>query len=740
MKASLRSVTLLYTVGLAFGVSAAVGVAMYVISSESLRRAYERRYEITVQEAAHQLLDPVYKYDAFAVQRLRDLLEQSHPALIRSLVLDVTDRPFGGWTQWRREEVWEDVVAVRQGGGWILNTNSERWRFVGPVADASDEIRGIVAFEYSTRELHRDLNQIAGAAVVTALSVTVLGCLIGFALARRATRPFSRLVESVREIGEQRFRTPVRVSTSLAEIDHLARALDDMASQLERTTVSLEEAETAQQEAERANDLKSRFLANLSHEVRTPLHAIIGHSDLLRAEGLGAGQGERVDGIRVAADALLRLIEDVLDLSKIESGNLEMTTEALDLEQVVREVVELTHLRADPGTVDLFGLVEPTVAPLRWGDADRIKQVLINLVTNALKFTRRGLVLLEVTAPAPDRVRFVVHDTGRGIPQSEIETVFQPFARLIESATLPGSGLGLAICSQLARAMDAEVRLDSVPGQGTKAIFEIPLKPVEEVAPPAERGCAVRLFGFPPSIEQSLRGWFGEDSAVASGDGELAVVYLEGCDHPAAVASAVRDVETVLVFSPSGGELPGVDQARTLRMPVTTQAIERGLKARETTPESTPSPEAFAALEVLIVEDNPINRVVLQAMLESMGCRVLKAVDGQEGLEAWREHDPGIILMDCSMPVLDGLEATRQIRREETATGAARVPILALTAHTLREDRLRCRDAGMDGFLSKPLALEDLRRALEEWSEGRSFDSERALGATGDPLSSAVEG
>lgn len=731
MKVSLRSVTMLYTVGLAFGVSAAVGVAMYAISSRSLERAYERQFEATAHEAAYQMVDPVYRLDAFGVQRLSDLLAETRPALSRSLVLDVEGRPFGGWSTWRREELDGELEAALTAGRWSITKSPGEWRFVGPVMDASARIHGAVAFEYSAGELRQDLNQTAAAAVVTALSVTLLGCVVGFALARRATRPFSRLVGSVREIGEQQFSAPVEVASPLAEIDDLAHALSRMASQLEKTTVSLEEAESARREAERANDLKSRFLQNLSHEVRTPLHAIVGHSDLLRAAGLTEGQAERVEGIRTAAGALLRLIEDILDLSRIESGNLELAHEAFDLEQTVREVVELTHVGAVPGTLDLFGLVAPDVAPLRWGDPDRLQQVLANLVSNALKFSSRGTVLLEVEAVASDRVRFVVSDTGPGIPDSELPTVLQPFARLIESAAIPGSGLGLTICSQLAAAMGAELRLESLSGEGTKAIFEVPMQPVRGVDPRSERSRRVRLFGFPAQVERGLRRWLGEVDDGGNAGKELALVYLEGCAEPASVAATVEDVEDVLVFSPTGGELAGVAQARTLRMPVTTGAIERALDATAATTPAVEAPARLLGLEVLVVEDSLINRYVLVAMLESLGCRVTTGIDGQEGLEAWRKLRPAVVLMDCSMPVLDGLEATRRIRLEE-AESQDRVPILALTANASPEDRRRCREAGMDGFLSKPLALEELQQALEKTIAGGCLDDRTTARSTAE--------
>ncbi len=716
MKTSLRSLTLLYTVGLAFVVSSAVGLGMYGVARKSLQQAYQNRFEASARESVFQLVDPVYNLDAFAVQRLGIVLAQSDASLLRSLVIDDKGRPFGGWADWQKSEVGVELEEVTRTGKWHLDTEGEVWRFLGPVSDASGVIHGAVAFEYSTSELRRDLNRTAGAAVATALAATVAGCLIGLLLARRGTRPFRQLVESVREIGEQRFRTPVHVST-FVELRQLAEAINGMASQLDKTTVSLEEAEEAQQEAERANQLKSRFLANLSHEVRTPLHAIVGHADLLRKEGVDTTQADHLDGIQMATVSLLKLVEDILDLALIESGNLKMASDSLDLARLVDDVVEITHHRADPGTLDLFGLVSPELERGRRGDEERIQQVLVNLVTNALKFTRHGHVVLEVAAAGTDRVRFVVRDTGPGIPASEIETMFQPFARLIaDSATISGSGLGLAICRQLALAMDGDLQLISVEGEGTEATFEIPMSALDcpmsalDQAPVPK----VHWVGFPSSVVEHFTSW-SMDKPDAGNVGEIAVVYLDGCDASVDVAAAIGDNETVLVFSPSNRSLLGVDRARIIRKPFTTLALEEALASCESPPSSTENRSSPTDLEVLIVEDNLINQLVLSSMLEKLGCRVRTASDGQQGVEAWREYRPAMILMDCSMPVLDGFDATRQIRHEEQQTGNGHVPIVAVTAHTTKDDRRRSEQVGMDAFLTKPLAFETLTEVLRTW-------------------------
>lgn len=714
MKRSLRSLTVLYTVALACGVSFAVGVAMYVISSRSLHQAYENRYRAAAREAASQFFDPVYQLNAFQVQLLRNLLAETDESLIASLVVDVEGRPFGSWagSHWPRKVLEPQLDTARATATWRFETGQESWRLVGPVLDASGQVHGALALEYSTAQLRRDLARTAGAALATALGVTCLACLIGFALARRTTRPFSQLVESVQAIGEQRFQTPARVA-AFSELRDLGEAIERMAAQLDRTTVSLEEAESARREAERANQLKNRFLANLSHEIRTPLHAVVGNAGLLLAEEVEPQQAERIDGIQVAARSLLRLVEDILDLSKIESGNLELVQEEIDLVRLVHEVIEITQVRGEPGTVDLFGLVAPGSFRHCHGDKDRLRQVLVNLVSNGLKFTRQGEVVLEATPLDDDRVRFVVRDTGRGIPASEIESVFQPFTRLVDiSASVTGSGLGLAICQQLARAMGAELRLESIEGRGTSATFEVPLPAIEHVTPSSPTPRVVRFFGFPRRVEESLMKSLGR-----RGDHpECAFVYLEGCTDPAAVAATARGIEAVFVFSPSGGELEAAGNAHHHLVPVTTYGLEQALANFESGPIPLPQAQKFPELRVLIVEDNRINQLVLSSMLELLGCEVFKAQDGREGIEAWRQHRPELIFMDCSMPVLDGFEATRQIRLAEARNGASEIPILALTAYTRREDRIRSREVGMNAFLTKPLTLEQLQEALAEWA------------------------
>ena len=634
MNVSLRVSTLVYTVALAFGVSFAVGGAMYGLSSQSLRKAYESRYEAAAREAVLQLLDPVYRLDAFGVKRLRDLLHESDPSMVKSHVVDRKGVAFWDDSERPRPPLQTQIEEVRLGGQWHVDTKTDPWLFVGPIVDATGVSHGVAALEFSTAELSRDLSRMRGAALLTALLATFIGCGVGFFLARRAARPFDRLVVWVQDVGSRELPEPVPPSvleSPLAELRRLAGAVEEMVDRLDKTTVSLEEARAARQEAERADRLKTRFLANLSHEIRTPLHAIVGHSDLLRVEGAGPRYNERIEGIQIAVRSLLRLVEDILDLSKIESGNLELTYEPLSLERLAREVIEITQVRADPGKLDLSVRLDPSLNLWRLGDADRIRQILVNLVSNALKFTVHGEVTLDVSAGEAEDVLFVVQDTGRGIPADEIENLFQPFARLVvDSARVSGSGLGLAICRQLAEAMGGELSLESVEGEGTRAYFKI------------------------------------------------------------ALPSAIGDV---LSEPDQSVEVPGAAK-----------------------------PAGYEGMKVLVVEDNPINQAVLSSMLEVLGCEVRLADNGEQGVAQWGTFRPDLVLMDCSMPVLDGFDAARRIRLVEEQSGNGRVAIVALTAHARKEDQERCRAAGMDSVLVKPLSLERLRETLGDVKRSNSAD------------------
>jgi signal transduction histidine kinase/ActR/RegA family two-component response regulator len=406
----------------------------------------------------------------------------------------------------------------------------------------------------------------------------------------------------------------------VVERNGLAEQVRVATQELERAVVEAKAAATA---AEAANRAKSAFLANMSHELRTPMNGILGTIQLLQLGELHADQEQLVTTLHGSSELLLSLLDDILDTSRIEAGKLEILAEELDIRGLTFVVAETFRLAAANKGLRLIEGIGPTVRTHWYGDSRRIRQVLMNLVGNAIKFTNEGSIRLDVgEVRGPDgahRLRFEVIDTGIGIAPADLERAFEIFTQVDASRSrrFGGSGLGLAICRGLVAAMGGELGVRSELGKGSCFWFEIP--------PYAEQPTAESQ---PPPAQQPVR-------------------------------------------EPLGPRL----------------------------------------LRVLVAEDNPINQMVVQRMLECLGCEVVVVGDGQAALEAASHDDYDLILMDIEMPRLNGLEATGRLR--ETPRGS-KTPIVALTAYAFDEDRARCQAAGMSGFLVKPINLVALRRALVE--------------------------
>jgi signal transduction histidine kinase/DNA-binding response OmpR family regulator/HPt (histidine-containing phosphotransfer) domain-containing protein len=538
--------------------------------------------------------------------------------------------------------------------------------------------------------------------------------------------------------------------------DHDRQLLDAFVAQAAlaiRNALLHADIETARRAAEVAAEAKSDFLATMSHEIRTPLNAVIGMTGLLLESRLDSSQRECAETALRSGRALLGLINNILDFSRIETGRLKLERVDFDLPTALDQAVELLAEPARAKGLELMICIDPGVPEMVHGDPGRLKQVLTNLLANAVKFTQRGEIVVRLR-PAGARLpalRFTVADTGEGIPSALRARLFQLFTQGDLSTTRRhgGAGLGLAICRCLVGLMGGEIGVDSVPGRGSTFWFELPLAAAS--TPPAvsaslqDRRALLVMdhAGSREHVAAMLAGWGvavtgarGADDALAELrareiDGRLPDLVVIDQQLPAlagpALAESIRTdpalaMVRVVLLSPVGG--PGALAAPLAHAwtwkPVAPGRLRAGVTAalglavggllirpgRDT--------RRAAGGRVLVAEDNTVNQLVTVRMLERHGYRADVAANGREAVEAMRHGAYDLILMDCEMPEMDGFDATRAIRAAEAGT-SRRVPIVAVTANTLRGTRERCLAAGMDDYLSKPVTTEMLDAMLVRW-------------------------
>ncbi len=737
----------------ALAVLLSVSLVTAVFTYSSLTREFaarEQALEATGYVFASALADHVAAKDS--AEALRVLRSISRiPSIRYAAVVDEKGRAFASFGS----AVIMDPESLRAGLGMFDAIRSGIYPVAADIRKSGNRIGQVILIADVSDMLWQLLQNL-----LLSLAVAVIAVISGIVLSRRLqsriTGPIRSLTAAMQEIrGSRRYKSHV-VSTADGEpgllidsfnamIDEIRRrdeALDKHRQTLEATVEQrTQELRLARDAAEHANEAKSSFLATMSHEIRTPLNGLMVMAELLAGAGLDQRLQRYAEVIVKSGQSLLTIINDILDLSKIEAGKLQLEQIPVNPASIADDVTSLFWEKASSKNLDLAARVAPNMPLALAADPVRLNQILSNLVNNALKFTDQGQVLISLSFEQGHLV-MAVSDSGIGIPQKKLNQLFEAFSQADQTITrkFGGSGLGLAICKRLAEAMGGTISVRSELGKGSTFMVRLPLPVCEAPRPhrirPLRIGLAVDGLATQSALGTGLAG-AGHHVHLIGGTAEEADVVFASANRLAALGLGGKSRPIVICLgwigeSEAEAAIASGRADDLMILPLRQQDIAemivrldagalRGkavLERRRTASQGMGT--SFHGRHVIVADDNAVNREVIIEVLRQLDVTCDVAVNGREAVDLWTARRPDLIFMDCSMPELDGFSATREIRAHEAlAIAGGHTPIVALTAHVAGTDSNAWREAGMDAYMTKPFTLNQIVACLETHFAGK---------------------